>query len=194
MDRFQKFLSDIKDVDPVVESVEQLYGCLLEGNFNHHMSMPADSIRSVTADPRSGFANKIVPTANGTSAPDYIGDTNTSTVSSRTARDVTEENHEIWSKEATDAAKNAFKPPKPQKGTNKDIRFLMDRAKDHLKNPAEMTVSALGSTQTCGYTIKTGVTGNGYPNAVGFPTQGGTDGGGGGGGGASVSSSAPASN
>ena len=190
MDRFQKFLSDIKDVDPVVESVEQLYGCLLEGNFNHHMSMPADSIRSVTADPRSGFANKIVPTANGTSAPDYIGDTNTSTVSSRTARDVTEENHEIWSKEATDAAKNAIKPPKPQKGANKDIRALIDRAKDHLPNAVAMTVSALGSTPACGYTIKTGITGNGYPNAVGFPTQGGSDGGGGG---ASVSSGASAS-
>lgn len=192
MDRFQKFLSDIRDVDPVVESVERLYGCLLEGNFNHHMSMPADSIRSVTADPRSGFANKIVPTANGTSAPDYIGDTNTSTVSSRTARDVTEENREMWSKEATDAAKNSIKPPKPQKGANKDIRALIDRAKEHLPNPVAMTISALGSTPACGYTIKTGVTGNGYPNAVGFPTQGGSDSGGGGGGSAG-GASAPAS-
>ena len=188
MDRFQKFLADIRDVDPVIESVDMLYSCLLEGNFNHHMSMPADSIRSVTADPRSGFANKIVPTANGTSAPDYIGDTNTSTVSDRTTRDVAEENHEMWSKETTDAAKNAIKPPKPQKGANKDIRALIDRAKSHLPNPIAMTVSALGSTPACGYTIKTGVTGNGYPNAVGFPTQGGTDGGGGGGGGASESS------
>jgi len=180
MDRFQKFLAEVKDADPVIESVETLYQCLLEGNFNHHMSMPADAIRSVTADPRSGFANKIVPTANGTSAPDYIGDTNTSTVNATTTRDVAEENREMWSKEATDAAKNSIKPPKPVKGANKDIRALIARAKDHLPNPVAMTVSALSAQPVCGYTIKTGVTGNGYPNAVGFPTQGGTDGGGGG--------------
>ncbi len=187
MDRFQKFLSDIMDIDPVVESVSSLYDCLLEGGFNHHMSMPADSIRSVTVDPRSGFANKIVPTANGTSAPDYIGDTNTSTVSARTTRDVSEENREMWSKENTDAAKKSIMLPKLKASSDKQIRALIDRAKDHLPNPVAMTKSALSSTPACGYTIKTGVTGNGYPNAVGFPTQGGSDGGGGGG------ASAPAS-
>lgn len=187
MDRFQKFLDDIKDADQVVESVSRLYDCLFEGNFNHHMSFPADSVRSVTADPRSGFANKIVPTANGTSAPDYIGDTNTGTVSSRTTRDVTEENREMWAKENASTVKKAVMRPRLKVSTDKQIGALIDRAKDHLPNPVAMTKSALSATPACGYTIKTGVTGNGYPNAVGFPTQGGSDGGGGGG------SAAPAS-
>lgn len=172
MDRFQKFLCDIKESDPVIESVEQLYKCLLEENFFRPLKVP-DSIRSVTVDPRSGYANKIVPTANGTSAPDYIGDQPNPMSNTHTHRDEGEETKKDW--------QNPPKFPKISTNMSKQTKALIDRAQDHLPDPVAVTVSHMQQQPQCGYTIKTPV---GTP-MNGCSTQ---DGGGEGGGSAQAAS------
>lgn len=157
MDKFSAFLESVHDADPAIESVSHMYTQLRHGQLYKPLVVP-DSVRSVTVDPRSGLGNKIVTsTIDGTGAPTTPF---TSSSPSACTRDPHEETTKDWQE-----------PPKPQKiktTPNKQIKSLMDKAKDHLPNPVQFTKTYTEQVPTCGYTVKAGSGGTGcsYINGV----------------------------
>ena len=90
-EKFEMFLESVMDTDPVMETVGNLYSQFRHGNIYKPLVIP-NSIRSVTVDPRSGLANKIVtPGIDGMGAPTHQPTSNcTSSTGSTKSNTLTE--------------------------------------------------------------------------------------------------------
>ncbi len=152
MDKFVAFLEAVKDADPVMEQVGHLYSQLRHGNLYKPLVMP-NSGRSVTVDPRSGLANKIVtPGIDGMGAPTHQPTSNcTSSTGSTKSNTLTEPMPK------TD--KKALKPQQIKTEPNQLIKNLMKRSPANNVNPIALTKTYSEQVPVCGYSVKTGSTG-----------------------------------
>lgn len=151
MDKFVTFLESVKDSDPVMEQVGNLYTQLRHGNLYKPLVMP-NSIRSVTVDPRSGLSNKIVtPGIDAMGAPTNQPTSNcTSSMGSTRSNMLTEP-----------MPKNDSKVTKPQQiktEPNQLIKDLMKRSPANNVNTVEFAKAYTEQVPNCGFSVKTGST------------------------------------
>lgn len=155
MDRFEKFLESVIHTDPVMETVKGMYSRMKQGDFFKPVSVTPpqpllvpDSVRSVTVDPRSGLANKLVtPSIDAMGAPTSHC---TSSMASTKGNTRTEAMPETETKH--------LKPQQIRTQPNKQIKGLIDKAKAHLPNPVQFTKTYSEQVPVCGYSVKTGST------------------------------------
>lgn len=151
-EKFEKFLESVKDTDPVMEMVGDMYSQYRHGQFFKPLVMP-NSIRSVTVDPRSGLANKIVtPGIDGMGAPTHQPTSNcTSSTGSTKSNTLTEPMQKNDPR--------LFKPPKIETNPDKQIKELMEKSPANNVKPMELTKTYSEQVPVCGYSVKTGSTG-----------------------------------
>ncbi len=151
-EKFEMFLESVMDTDPVMETVGNLYSQFRHGNIYKPLVIP-NSIRSVTVDPRSGLANKIVtPGIDGMGAPTHQPTSNcTSSTGSTKSNTLTEPMPK------TD--KKFVKPQQIQTTPSKQIKELMEKSPANNVKPMELTKTYSEQVPVCGYSVKTGSTG-----------------------------------
>lgn len=148
-EKFEKFLESVKDTDPVMEMVGDMYSQYRHGQFFKPLVMP-NSIRSVTVDPRSGLANKIVtPGIDGMGAPTHQPTSNcTSSTGSTKSNTLTEPMQKNDPR--------LFKPPKIETNPDKQIKDLMANSPANKVKTVVFSKSYTQEVPKCGYTIKAG--------------------------------------
>ena len=148
-EKFEKFLESVKDTDPVMEMVGDMYSQYRHGKFFKPLVMP-NSIRSVTVDPRSGLANKIVtPGIDGMGAPTHQPTSNcTSSTGSTKSNTLTEPMQKNDPR--------LFKPPKIETNPSEQIKDLMANSPSNNVKTVELAKSYTQEVPKCGYTTKAG--------------------------------------
>ena len=171
MDKFREFIDRCVEVNDLNEfkQVSDLYRNLLEADYarngiNHLPLKVPDSMRDVTAFGDYNKIMKLVPTANGTSAPDYIGQNPYPATMPGPTRDMAAEAREMFAKPTvikkpgqeawvTKNKPNVVATPKC------DIKSLIDKSRDHQPCNTEMTVATWNSEPMHGFSIKAGFSG-----------------------------------
>ena len=148
MDKFETFLEAVKDTDPVMETIQSMYSQLRHGQPYKPLVIP-NSVRSVTVDPRSGLANKIVPPSiDGMGAP---------TAHCTSSMGSTKSNTHTEPMPPTE--KKRLKPQRIHTEPNNIIKKLMKNSPANHVNPVALTKTYSQQVPVCGYSVKTGSTG-----------------------------------
>ena len=170
MDKFREFLDRCigsNELDDI-KKVSDLYRNLLEADYARngigHLPLKVpDSMRDVTAFGDYNKIMKLVPTANGTSAPDYIGQNQYPATMPGPTRDMAEEARKMFAKptvikkpgEEAWVTKNRPNIVAPNCSTND----LIKTSRAHRPYNTEMTVATWNSEPMHGFSIKAGFSG-----------------------------------
>lgn len=197
MDKFREFIDRCLSGDgqDEIHQVSDLYRNLLEMNYgrtwNNHIPLRVpDSMRDVTAFGDYNKIMKLVPTANGTSAPDYIGQNQYPASMPGPTRDTLAETKSMFAKPTVypGPGKNAWvthNKPTAVASPDCSTKDLINKSHAHQPHNTEMTVASWNSEPMHGFSIKAGFSG---PCGA---TINGVDAGSAGGGGSTTGGGAP---
>jgi len=170
--KFEEYLESVSDL-PVGRIAGELYGTLCEADYSRHLTVPAAQ-NAVTPFPNYKNIMKQVPTENSTSQPDVQKPYEYEPCGGRCTRNSLEDTNEAF--------KETYKPKTYKLGGESKVKNLIQRAKDHLPNPVEMSVASLRSEPVSGFSTKATFAGPGAATINGVDAGYGGNGGGGGGG------------